>query len=138
MLHYAAGKKLNSFDGLEAGAFVVRPDVFDVLHRLLVESIYCTLAEAMQVREASSTQAASKPHASTHTHTTRVSHLSLCAAPCMQVFASEGRLSYMTVDDLDWFGEQTVASLPTPMQFGEQSGIHAGAPTHDYKQPLIC
>ena len=58
-------------------AFVVRPDVFDVLHRLLVDSIYCTLAEAMQV------------------------------------FAAEGRLSYITVQDLDWFGEQTVASLPT-------------------------
>jgi len=43
------GKRLAAFDALEAGAYVVRPDVFDVLHRLLVESIYCTLAEAMQV-----------------------------------------------------------------------------------------
>ena len=68
------GKKLVGFDALEAGAYVVRPDVFDVLHRLLVESIYCTLAEAMQV------------------------------------VASEGQLSYISVGDYDWFGEQTVAS----------------------------
>ena len=81
------GKRMSAFDGLEAGAFVVRPDVFDVLHRLLVESIYCTLAEAMQV------------------------------------FASEGRLSYMTVDDLDWFGEQTVASLPMPPSLPMQSAV---------------
>ena len=71
------GKKLAGFDALEAGAFVVRSDMFDVLHRLLVDSIYCTLAEAMQV------------------------------------FAQEGRLSYMAVQGLDWFGEQTVASLAT-------------------------
>ena len=75
------GKKLVGFDALEAGAYVVRPDVFDVLHRLLVESIYCTLAEAMQV------------------------------------VASEGQLSYISVGDYDWFGEQTVASLPTPASF---------------------
>ena len=43
------GKKLAGFDAIEAGVYVVRPDVFDVLHRLLVESMYCTLAEAMQV-----------------------------------------------------------------------------------------
>jgi len=72
------GKRLGGFDCLEAGAFVVRPNVFDILHSLLVESIYCTLAEAMQV------------------------------------FASEGQLAYVTVGDNDWFGEQTVASLPTP------------------------
>jgi len=75
------GKKLAGFDALEAGAFVVRPDVFDALHRLLVDSIYCTLAEAMQM------------------------------------FAAEGRLSYMCADGLDWFGEQTVASLPTPASY---------------------
>lgn len=70
------GKKLAGFDALEAGAFVARPELFDTLHRLLVESIYCTLAEAMQV------------------------------------FASEGQLEYIAVEGLDWFGEQTVASLP--------------------------
>jgi len=72
------GKRLMGFDSLETGAYVVRPDLFDILHSLLVESIYCTLAEAMQV------------------------------------FAAEGQLSYVSVGDLDWFGEQTVASLPTP------------------------
>jgi len=46
------GKGLKAFDALEAGAFVVYSSIFDVLHRLLVESIYCTLAEAMQARAA--------------------------------------------------------------------------------------
>jgi choline kinase len=71
-------KRLDSFDALEAGAYVVRPAIFDVLHQLLADSIYCTLAEAMQI------------------------------------FAQEGRLSYVTVDGLDWFSEQTVASLVSP------------------------
>jgi len=71
------GKSLTGFDALEAGAYVVTPCVFEVLRRLLVESIYCTLAEAMQV------------------------------------FASKGKLSYVLTDELDWFSEQTVASLHT-------------------------
>lgn len=53
--------------------------LFDVLHRLLAESIYCTLAEGMNV------------------------------------FASEGCLSYLAAEELEWFGESTVASLPTPI-----------------------
>eukprot|EP00966_Prymnesium_polylepis_P101519 2351135-Prymnesium_polylepis.1 len=43
------GKTLTSFDALEAGAFVVRPSVFEVLGALLTRSTYCTLADAMQV-----------------------------------------------------------------------------------------
>ena len=56
------------------------PDLDSVLRlsaerRLLVESIYCTLAEAMQV------------------------------------FAENGRLTYISCGEYDWFSEQTVASL---------------------------
>ena len=40
---------LQGVRALEAGAFVVLPVLFDVLHRLLGESMYCTLAEAMNV-----------------------------------------------------------------------------------------
>ena len=30
----------------------------------------------------------------------------------MDVFAADGRLGYITVEGFDWFGQQTVASLP--------------------------
>ena len=84
------GKKLQAFDAIDAGAFVIHTSLFDVLHRLLVESI-CTLAEAMQV------------------------------------LADDGKLSYVTVGELDWFGEQTVASSPHPtsQRRSRQSGARA-------------
>ncbi|KAL1510804.1 hypothetical protein AB1Y20_007088 [Prymnesium parvum] len=46
------GKKLTCFDALEAGAYAVRPVVFEVLNTLLTRSTYCTLADAMQVMAA--------------------------------------------------------------------------------------
>lgn len=41
--------RLSAFDALEVGAFVAMPSVFKVLRNLLATSLYCTLAEAMQV-----------------------------------------------------------------------------------------
>jgi hypothetical protein len=43
--------------------------------------------------------------------------VALCACP--QVYALEGRLSYIRVDELDWFGETTVSSLPTPASYSD-------------------
>lgn len=40
-------------------------------------------------------------------------YCTLCEA--LNLMASQGRLRYATVDELDWFGSQTVASLPTPI-----------------------
>mmetsp|Transcript_17368 Transcript_17368/g.43660 ORF Transcript_17368/g.43660 Transcript_17368/m.43660 type:complete len:596 (-) Transcript_17368:499-2286(-) len=42
------GKRLSAYDGLEAGAYLIRPIVFDVLVKLLAKTVYCTLADAMQ------------------------------------------------------------------------------------------
>mmetsp|Transcript_26151 Transcript_26151/g.84416 ORF Transcript_26151/g.84416 Transcript_26151/m.84416 type:complete len:895 (-) Transcript_26151:747-3431(-) len=72
------GKKLSSFDALEAGAYVMRPVLFDALRSLLERAMYCTLADAMQL------------------------------------LASEGRLRYTLTHNLEWFSDQTVASLASP------------------------
>ena len=47
--HSRSGKTLTCYDALEAGAYVTTPAVFETLRSLLRESIYCTLADAMQV-----------------------------------------------------------------------------------------
>ena len=45
------GVRLQGFDALEAGAYVVHPrSLFAVLHARLAESMHCTLSQAMQVR----------------------------------------------------------------------------------------
>ena len=42
------GKRITAYDGVEAGAYVMRPAVFETLARLLQQTVYCTLADAMQ------------------------------------------------------------------------------------------
>ena len=42
------GKRITAYDGVEAGAYMMRPAVFETLARLLQQTVYCTLADAMQ------------------------------------------------------------------------------------------
>jgi len=43
------GKRLTAYDALEAGAYLVRPTLFEVLGQLLSKAVYCTLVDAMQL-----------------------------------------------------------------------------------------
>lgn len=42
------GKRITAYDGLEAGAYAIKPVVFETLAKLLQKTVYCTLADAMQ------------------------------------------------------------------------------------------